>query len=297
MLIPGRAGVTQILKIGGSLLTRPGVPFEVASARLAAMAGQIAEALQPDRRGGLVVVHGLGTFGRAVLPLYSQDRIPRGRGQLGRRVLGLLAELNRHVVDALDAAGVPVSPLDTATVFAVRGTEVLGVATETVRAHLAGGRVPVLSGGTILDVHGDFVLMSSDRVTSELAAVLPARRILWATDVDAVMDQDKRPMTRLDHTDRKRMWLPPEVAADPSGAMHGKVDEALRLAGLGIQSVIFNGMRPGRLADALSGSRISGTLIEASGPTGTTAAEKEPVKGQVNGSSKEHRSPVDQQEH
>jgi isopentenyl phosphate kinase len=250
---------TRLLKIGGSLLTRRGTPFQVATAQLAAIAGEIAD----SPASGLVIVHGLGTFGRAVMPLYDSDHIDGRRSHLGRRVLRVLAELHDHVVDALDSAGVPVSPLDAATLFGVdgRAASAVQVSTDSITAHLRAGRVPVLHGGTLLALDGDFAMVSSDVMTVELARALGAVEALWATDVDGVLDRDRRLLPSLSHETGLRLWQPAEAASDPSGAMHGKLAEALRLADDGIPSLIVNGTVPGRIKAALQGTPVLGTTV------------------------------------
>lgn len=259
--------VLCVAKIGGALITRRDVPFQVAEERMTRLAREIAS-VPVD---GLVLVHGLGSFGRAVMPLYDGNRIRRSRSQLGRRVQGLLAELQDRFTDCLDAAGVPVSPLDAGTVFAVRAGEVLTVAAETLRAHLAAGRVPLLCGGTVLSVDGDFSIVSSDRMTVELARALQARAVVWATDVDGVLDRDGRLLRSIDDASLHRMWRPAAVDDDPSGAMHGKVAEALRLATCGIDSLIISGAKPGRLRKALTGAPVIGTTVSAGAGARTRA--------------------------
>jgi isopentenyl phosphate kinase len=259
----------RILKIGGSLLTARGAPFQVAHDNLARIAAEVAGAADVP----LVIIHGLGSFGRAVLPLYDGDHIAAGRSHLARRVLGLLAELNANVVDALDAAGVPVSPMDAGTLFALGGRAQPIVAVDTVRAHLAGGRVPILHGGTLLTTRGFFAMMSSDKMTLELARVLRPDATIWATDVDGVLDQAGALMPRVSQQDVSRMWHPASVAADPSGAMHGKVAETLRLAAEGVPSLIVNGMRAGRIEAALRGAKVEGTSIRAAPPGGNPEAD------------------------
>jgi isopentenyl phosphate kinase len=256
--------VSCVLKIGGSLLTRRGKPFDIAEDNLLGLAGEIAAGI-PDE--GLVIVIGSGSSGRGVLPVYDGLRIERRYSHLARRVLGLLEELHGRVADALDSAGLAVSPLHAGSLFAVEHGRVTALATDILAAHLAAGRVPVLSGGTLLDLDGDFTIVSSDRMATEIAHALGARDVIWATDVDGVLDQDGRLLPWVEQATVHRMWDPAEAADDPSGAMRGKVAEALELAGRGIESFIVNGTSPGRLRAALGGERVLGTWIRR--PSGT----------------------------
>jgi len=260
--------VPCVLKIGGSLLTRHGKPFEIAEENLRGLAGALAAGVPAE---GLVVVVGSGSSGRGLLPVFSGDRIERRHSHLARRVAGLLAELPGRLVDALDAAGLPVSPLDAGTLFAVERGRVTGLASAILSAHLTAGRVPVLSGGIVMDLDVDFTIVSSDRMVTEIAVPLGAAKVIWATDVDGVLDLNGRLMPSVERATANRMWDPPEAGDDPTGAMGGKVAQALELAGRGIESFIVNGTSPGRLRAALRGERVTGTWIHRAAAVAATS--------------------------
>lgn len=250
--------VPFVLKMGGSLLTRHGRPFEVAEENMRGLAAELAAGVPAE---GLVVVVGSGSSGRGLLPVFSSGRIERRHSHLARRVIGLLSELHERLADALDSAGLPVSPLHAGTLFAVERGRVAGLASEILSAHLTAGRVPLVNGGIVPDLDGDFTIVSSDRMAAEIAAALGARKVIWATDVDGVLDRNGRLMPLVERATAHRMWDPAEAADDPTGAMGGKVAQALELAGRGIESFIVNGTSPGRLRAALRGEQVTGTCI------------------------------------
>jgi isopentenyl phosphate kinase len=247
-----------LLKIGGSVVTRRGAPCVVDDVNLR----RIARAVAASAARPAVITHGLGTFGRAVMPLYDGLRIPAGRSHLARRVQAVLAELGDRVADHLDEAGIPISPLDAGTLFAVSGTTVVATGTDVLRRHIDAGRVPLVHGGTFLDIHGDHVVVSSDVMMTALAAAVGADRAVWASDVDGVLDADGQVMATVARGDRGRLWRPDDVAADPGHAMHGKLESCFELADAGVESVIVNGTVDGRLRAALEaapdlvGSRV-----------------------------------------
>jgi isopentenyl phosphate kinase len=247
-----------LLKIGGSVVTRRGSPCVVDDVNLRRIARAVAaSAVRPA-----VITHGLGTFGRAVMPLYDGLRIPAGRSHLARRVRVVLGELGDRVVDHLDDAGLPVSPLDAGTLFAVSGPTIVATATDILCRHIEAGRIPVLHGGTFLDLHGDHVVVSSDAMMTALAAAVGTDRAVWATDVDGVLDATGQVMATVARTDRGRLWRPAGVAVDPGHAMHGKLESCFQLADAGVTSLIVNGAVDGRLQSALEaatdlvGSRV-----------------------------------------
>src|SRR5688572_16139467 len=100
------------VKVGGSLITMPEQEFSPNLEAIAVIAEQLAAAPGP-----IVLVHGMGTYGRATMPLHEGAGFRVARWQAARRALRLMLELNYLFVEALWRAGVRPSPLDPASTF------------------------------------------------------------------------------------------------------------------------------------------------------------------------------------
>ena len=55
--------------------------------------------------------------------------------------------------------------------------------------------------------------------------------------------------------------IKPSIHADVTGAMEGKIKEAIKVAERGIKTLITDGSKTGQIADVLLGKRAAGTTI------------------------------------
>ena len=243
----------QVLKIGGSVLDASGL--EALAAELRPWAEQ------------LVVVHGAGRRPRAQLPPTREGRrIPASDAAAAARVQRAVAEVHGRVMHALRGAGLEVEGVGLADWARTDGTGRLeAVRLEVVRAAFAGRRVPVLHGDVLAEPDGAFRIVSSDEVVECVASRLGCSQVVWATDVDGVLAADGSVLPRLEPGDLGAVQRRAADAGDATGAMSGKIDEALRLAAGGVPSWIVNGCVPGRVAGALRGQPQIGTRIERIG--------------------------------
>ncbi|HZM77244.1 MAG TPA: hypothetical protein VFC19_16040 [Candidatus Limnocylindrales bacterium] len=251
------------VKIGGSLITASEQEFSPDLAAIAAIAEQLAAASEP-----IVVVHGMGTYGRATMPLHEGAGFRVARWQAARRALRLMLELNSLFVEALWRAGVQPSPLDPASIFVLEPIKgITRVATEVILEHVRAGRTPVLHGGTFLHTDGTHRIISSDTMLARLGEELPMRHAIWATDVPGVLGVTSANtpggvISVLDNDDLP-IWQPEARLREGLADMHQKVACARQLARAGVPSVIFDGRRAGLILAALTEpEKVPGTLVK-----------------------------------
>ena len=252
----------QILKLGGSVLTSRGSYCVFIDEHLRRLAPEI-----KSQVGSLLLVHGMGSFGRAFLPIYDGGRIPASQASLARRIQQNLREFHELVVGPLVAAGVPVCSLDPEALFAVSDGSITFAGLDIIPHSLGQGRLPVLYGGTVWDEAGYFTILSSDQIVESVALRLGAERVVWATDVDGVFSRAPTGtvsvIRRLSDENLDEMWQQQSDEADCTGGMMNKVRVSLRLARHGIPSIVANAPVPDEVVRALGGHASSGTLIDA----------------------------------
>ncbi|HEX2021205.1 MAG TPA: amino acid kinase, partial [Candidatus Thermoplasmatota archaeon] len=124
---------------------------------------------------------------------------------------------------------------------------------------------PVIPGDGAPDAATRFGILSGDALMLSLARELRPRRALFATNVDGVFDRDPvEPGARLVAELRADQALRPGEAAsgaDVTGAMGGKLERARQIARLGIRTHVVNGLVEGRVAAALAGKDVVGTVV------------------------------------
>ena len=254
------------LKLGGSLITdkmRPRTPRPEVLARLME---EIAAARQAQPGLQLVLGHGSGSFGHVEAGKYGTRQGVRTPEQWRglAEVQAVAGELNRLVVDAGRAAGLPVLNLPPSASAVCRDGVIQSLALDPLRAALAHDLVPLVFGDVALDEMRGGTIVSTEDVFRYLAGHLRPERILLAGIEPGVLTRwpDGEIITRVT-PNTSQDGLGGSRAADVTGGMASKVREMLALteAAPGTQMRIFSGVMPGLVRAVLLGEAVPGTAI------------------------------------
>ncbi|HEV7508270.1 MAG TPA: isopentenyl phosphate kinase [Thermoanaerobaculia bacterium] len=258
-----------LLKLGGSLITdktREETPRREVIGRLA---GEIAQALK-DNPCRLVVAHGSGSFGHVAAQRHGIGRGPLSAEQLAGACITQerAAALHRIVVAALLEAGArPFSLAPSSCVVALGGRPV-EIAFEPLLLALERGLLPVLYGDVVLDREWGASICSTERLFRLLAPRLQnsgllIRGSIWLGETDGLWDAAGRTVpqvTAATFADALKAIGAP-AGTDVTGGMRHRLETALELAGLGIPSLLANGLTPGLLEKALHEEKVIGTEV------------------------------------
>ena len=268
---PSTRGVV-LVKLGGSLITdKRG--HEVFRPRVVARLAREIESVRRHLQDDLVLGHGAGSFGHAAAAKYGVGAGPLGLGgpAAAAIVQDRTARLHRQVIDALLRAKLPVFSQAPSSLFTATAGRVKAGPVATVHHALDRGLVPVLFGDVVVDRTWTASICSTETAFLTLARAFaranrPVRRVLWLGVTDGVHDDAGRTIAtvRAGAARAARRSAGGAAGTDVTGGMAHRLDAALALARLGIESWIGNGSRPGRLRDALRGKPVPGTRIEPS---------------------------------
>ncbi len=256
-----------LLKLGGSLITdkaREETPRREVIDRLAQEIAQaIAGANAPF---SLVVAHGSGSFGHVAAERHGVGRGPLSAEQLAGAcwTQERAAALHRIVVAALLEAGArPFSLAPSSCVVALSGQPV-AIADEPLLLALERGLLPVLYGDVVLDREWGASICSTERLFRLLAPRLQSRgclirRAVWLGETNGLRDAAGRTVPRVTAATFADALKAIGAAAgtDVTGGMRHRLETALELAGLGIPSLLANGLVPGLLERVLHDEEIT----------------------------------------
>ncbi len=255
------------LKLGGSLITDKHRPRAARVEVLARLMAEVAEARAARPALRLVLGHGSGSFGHVEGTKYGTRqgvRTPaqwRGLAEV-QYAAGLL---NRLVVDAAWAAGVPVLNLPPSASAHCRDGLLIGLATEPVRAALDQGLVPLVFGDVALDEVRGGTIVSTEDVFGWLAAALKPELVLLAGLEPGVLTQfpDGNVLAHIG-PEAKLTAAVGAQGYDVTGGMASKVAQmqALVRSVPGLEVRIFSGATPGLVREALLGAAQPGTVIK-----------------------------------
>ena len=251
------------VKLGGSVITDKGQPETARPAVIARLAGEIATALASDPDLRMVLGHGSGSFGHVSAGHYRTrqgvrtDADWRGFAQ----VAAVAARLNRLVVDALLAAGVPAWSLQPSASARCREGELESLEVAPIEEALSHGLVPLVYGDVALDDVQGATIISTEQIFGFLARQLNPTQIVLVGVVDGVYEQDPLrvpsaphiPQITAENWAQVRRQLGGSYATDVTGGMLSKVEEMVGLVHdlPGLAVLLMSGERAGALQTAL----------------------------------------------
>lgn len=261
------------LKLGGSLITdKTGVEAARADV-LARVADEIAAARVENPGLQLVLGHGSGSFGHVAAAAQNTRQGVHGEEQwlAFARVSDAAARLNRLVVEALLAAGLPAIGLQpSASVDCYEGV-VRGMAVKPVAQALAAGLLPVVYGDVAFDDGRGGTIVSTEEVLAFLAGHLRPSWFLLAGETPGVLDGAGAvvPLITAATLPVVMPALGQSRGTDVTGGMSGKVQDMLRLveAQPDLRVRIFSGMAAENVRAVLQGPSMPvGTELSALAP-------------------------------
>jgi isopentenyl phosphate kinase len=252
------------LKLGGSLITDKAQPRTVRRETLTRLMAELAVWWGAQPQAQLVLGHGSGSFGHSAAKKYGTRqgvRTPEAwRGYAEVQAVANL--LNREVVDAARAAGLPVLNCPPSASAVCRDGELVSLALAPIEAALAHGLLPVVQGDVALDEARGGTIVSTEDVFRYLAPRLKPQRILLAGIEPGVLDHWPGGAI-LPELREVPGSAGASAAADVTGGMAAKIRETLgMLAGLpACEARIFSGEAPGAVLAALHGEPLGTRLL------------------------------------
>jgi len=263
--IQRHADATIVVKFGGHAMSTPEL--------MADFAKDIVLLAQVGVRP--VVVHGGGPqIGSMLSRLDIKTEFKDGVRVSDMETVGvaemvLSGAINKSIVSAINCAGgraVGISGRDARLITAAPKAEELGftgipVATDTrvLTTLTDAGFIPVVSPISADEV-GDGYNINADTAAGTLAAALGATRLMLMTDVEGVMDKEKRLLTDLSRSDVQGLI----DDGTAQGGMIPKLTTAMDAVAGGVEAVvILDGRRGHGLIVELFTDEGAGTLIHA----------------------------------
>jgi len=266
------------LKLGGSLITDKNHRYSARLERLNALAREIDQALAEFPEVSLVLGHGSGSFGHfAVQDHLSQfSWVPGENGSTGvnrdfwrghSEVWYRASELNRHVMNALHAAGRGAIALAPSAMVQASDGKIIAWDLSSLTRAMAAGLVPVIFGDIVFDAVRGSAVLSTEVLMTYLAPILNPSRILLAGLEPGVWTDYPARTRRIDRiTPSNYAGISAQIGRshgpDVTGGMKAKVEAMLALvkAMPDLTVHILSGEVDGSIRAGLAG-RVDGTTI------------------------------------
>ncbi|MHA1277394.1 MAG: isopentenyl phosphate kinase [Candidatus Helarchaeota archaeon] len=253
-----------LLKIGGSIITKKDVNEpKIRTENLRRIAKEIHESYT----GGtwnLVIIHGAGSFGHPIVKRTGiHEGITRPEQVFSFAETQLLQNrLNCAVCEALQEYNLPAIPIQPSASAILEKKRVSYLNSEIVKSLLDISLIPVLYGVPAFDKALKCSILSGDQIIVYLASKLHPDKIIFASNVDGILDQNNHlieKITRDNYELIKNSFYTPTYD-DVTGSMAGKIAELKNLHG--INTYVVNGNKEGIIKNVLLGKTVRGTSIE-----------------------------------
>lgn len=242
-----------LVKLGGSVITFKDKPL---SANVEAIDGisKVLSEISP-----LMVVHGGGSFGHYWSVKYDMHTKPAAYDPRGVSVVHeSMVALNQIIVNSMIKAGA--NPYAIAPPVFTSDHRPLSVKIKEIGAMASNGITPVTYGDVVHMGGRKYSILSGDVLMSMLAKALRPSKVIFAANVDGIYkDMQTRELVAEMRAKGKVEFS--KVAADVTGGMQRKIREAFKIASLGMDVMMVNGLVPERIAEAANGKVPLGTLV------------------------------------
>lgn len=252
------------VKLGGSVITDKARPYTLREGVLPRLADEVRESLR-EQSVRILLGHGAGSFPHQSASRYETHRglvradSVRGVCEVSRDVF----RLNGLVMDALLDAGVDAMRFQPSAANLSCQGRLESWFTSGLQHALTCGITPVVFGDVSMDRETGVSISSTEDEFFFLAPLMRPRRVVMATRVDGVLDQQAQVIPRINASNFPAVQpcLLPAEGKDVTGGMLHKVQRLLEMAELGCKTLIVNALVPGRLRDAILGRDVVGTRV------------------------------------
>lgn len=253
-----------LVKFGGSIITDKNVPYKARPAVIR----KLAQELKKIKDASIVLAHGAGSFAHT-----SAKEFGGKKGYVSKWGIAKVArdamEINRIVMDILIEEELPAISLRPMSMMMTSEGKLKKNLFEIVEEVVNQGLMPVIYGDVIWDKKWESTIYSGETTLNEIGMYLSKKgykvdKIIQVGETNGVYDDKGRTIPLINKRNWKniKQYLFNPRRVDVTGSMRHKIENALSIAGKGIQTWIANGIVPNELYRALHGKIIHGTIIQ-----------------------------------
>ncbi len=253
-----------ILKIGGSVITNKTKQNSFKQSVMSNLSKEIKKANKE-----IILVHGAGSFGHILAKKYDLNKGYVRKDQINGYSLthANVQRLNTLVLDCLHKNNVPGVSLSPHTVLKLSNHKLSEINYRIFEEYLKSHFVPVTFGDVVLDEKLGFSICSGDLLVSTLAEHFRPEKVVFVIDEDGLytanpkINKNAKLMDDVTLKDLEMFTTAMDSHADVTRGMGGKIDIIKNVARLGIDTVLLNGNKPGRLYHVLAGKDTKCTVV------------------------------------
>ena len=263
-----------VIKLGGALITDKSTPYIMREDIIENAAKEIKECLDSGLIEGLVLIHGVGSFGHPPVLKYELYKGFKNPGQLMHlsTTQQIVNQLRNKIAEIFQKEDIPINLMHASSMAIGNKMKITFSFFDAMKGYLSLGMVPLIGGDMMYDNGMGFSVCSGDQLSVVISRELKANRLIFATDVAGIYDSDPKinkealliREINMDKVEAIIKQLDESKVADASGRMKGKLMTLISIKDLiksGLDTAIISMMQPNILKNFLEGNDVPATRI------------------------------------
>ncbi len=258
-----------LVKLGGSLITDKEKPYTSKPGVISRLAKEIKKSQSLGYR--ILISHGSGSFGHTLASRYkTADGIKKRKDVLGLCLVQQDAMMINRIVNGIFLKNkINCLTFVPSSFTYAQNKKLERILIDPIITALKYDIIPIVFGDIILDAELGCCIFSGEKTLKNLSSALIKRgfkieKVIYCGLTDGVYDSKGKTVKVL--TPKKLKKLKQDIGAsdgiDVTGGMIHKVDEAIKMAEKGMETLIINGRIAGNLEKAILGKNVGGTRIK-----------------------------------
>ena len=242
-----------LIKLGGSIITNKEKPLSVRRKTIDNLTKSLKKIKEP-----IVIIHGGGSYGHYWSVKYDMHTKERKYDLRGVAIVkNSMIELNKIILDSflknrLNPYCLP--PTD----FMTRNKPITKKVKEVEKISKS-GLIPVTFGDALWYGQNKTFILSGDKIMTHFAKILKPKLCIFALNEDGVYSDLKS--KKLIHELKGERPSISENKMDVTGGMTRKIEEASKIAKMGMNVFFVNGNKPERIVKAVKNRKFEGTVF------------------------------------
>jgi len=253
-----------IIKLGGSVITDKTKECSFKKYVMDSLAKDIKKSNKE-----IILIHGAGSFGHIQAKKYNLNE----GNDNNEKIYGfsfthqIVQKLNNMVLETLHNNYINAVSISPHSILKLHNHKLLSMDFNIFNDYLSLGFIPVTFGDVVLDKKLGFSVCSGDLLSIELANYFRPEKVIFAIDEDGIYDsnpkinKDAKFLKSINSDQLDMLTTPKDEHADVTGGMKGKIETIKKISKLGIDTILLNGNKPGRLYKVLIGEEIISTIV------------------------------------
>lgn len=241
-----------ILKLGGSVVTKKSKPLTFNSTSVQNISKVIKKFDEP-----LIIVHGAGSFGHYYAKRYGISTEPTRSLKPVIKIRDSMLLLNQKIIDILRKN--VINTFSFSPMYMYHNNKILNAWKNILTRSLYFGLTPVTFGDVLLGTKG-FYIHSGDIIVKDLCNLLNPKRVVFASNIDGIYEDIDDTSSLIPIIKTKHNFKFSKLNYDVTGGIKTKIVQSMKIANLGIEVQITNGLNSKTLMKALKGEHM-GTLF------------------------------------